>query len=311
MDVTETTSYNGRGVGSRLKQAREAKGLTVDTVSTELCILKRHIEAIERDDFDSLPQMAFTRGFILSYAKYLKLNSEGILQDFEDMYPKNQVDNDKPLTESIQTQQIARVSRDRKAQKTNFGRYSLLFALLGLLGLGAFYLHSKQPFFGENTSETVTEKVSTLDSMRQEDGLTEGSQTDNTQADSQTQSTTDVNNATESGTTTSTVVETAESETQATTTEPTPVVVDPNAAPAEIVFWVRKNTEITITDQTGQVVMSGTKSRGEHKASGKPPFTVNISVAKNVELNLDQVPQKKLLRQSTQADGSAKFTLTK
>lgn len=305
MDVIETTSNTGRGVGNRLKQARESKGLSVDEVSTELCILKRHIEAIERDDFDSLPQAAFTRGFVLSYAKHLKLDADSILHDFEAAYPKSQPSDNKPLTESIQTQQIARVSRNQKTKKANFGRYGMLLAILGLVGLGFFYYNSKHPVFGENTVTPAAKKVSTLDSMREQDGLVSDDQVNNdnqlVEADN-----TPTNN--ESGATDNVQ---ANANNTASTTPAAPVVVDPNAAPAEVVFWVRKNTDITITDQTGQVVMSGIKSRGEHKATGKPPFQINISAAKNVELNLDKVPQRKLLRQSTQADGSAKFTLSK
>lgn len=66
----DTSNQNVGSFGNRLKQARINKNLTLDDVAAELFILRRHLEAIEAEDFRSLPQIAFARGFVINYAKY-------------------------------------------------------------------------------------------------------------------------------------------------------------------------------------------------------------------------------------------------
>lgn len=73
--------------GSRLKSARNAKGLTLDAVSGELNILKRYLQAFEDEDFAAMPKFAFAKGFVTNYAKYLGLNATNIALTFEKAYP--------------------------------------------------------------------------------------------------------------------------------------------------------------------------------------------------------------------------------
>jgi cytoskeleton protein RodZ len=65
--------------GSMLREARENLGLTVADVAGQIKFAPRQIEALEADDFKSLPEAAFLRGFVRSYAKILKLDAELLL----------------------------------------------------------------------------------------------------------------------------------------------------------------------------------------------------------------------------------------
>jgi cytoskeleton protein RodZ len=65
--------------GSMLREARENLGLTVADVAGQIKFAPRQIEALEADDFKSLPEAAFLRGFVRSYAKILKLDPETLL----------------------------------------------------------------------------------------------------------------------------------------------------------------------------------------------------------------------------------------
>ncbi|KAB8192469.1 DUF4115 domain-containing protein [Lysobacter maris] len=60
--------------GSRLRQAREAGGLTREQVSSRLRMPLRVIEALENDDWDVLGAPIFVRGQLRSYARLLKLD---------------------------------------------------------------------------------------------------------------------------------------------------------------------------------------------------------------------------------------------
>lgn len=65
--------------GRMLREAREKRGLTVAEVAGQIKFAPRQIEALEADDFKNLPEAAFLRGFVRSYAKILRLDAEILL----------------------------------------------------------------------------------------------------------------------------------------------------------------------------------------------------------------------------------------
>jgi len=69
--------------GEVLRKAREEKGLSLHEVGIFLKINTRILQAIENGDLSKLPAKTFLRGFVQSYAKYLKLNSEEVLALFQ------------------------------------------------------------------------------------------------------------------------------------------------------------------------------------------------------------------------------------
>ena len=70
-------------VGEALREAREAQGMTLDEVSTWLRLMRRQLEAMESDDFESLGQPVFARGFVRNYARLLGLDADALLSRME------------------------------------------------------------------------------------------------------------------------------------------------------------------------------------------------------------------------------------
>ena len=66
-------------LGQTLREARERQGFSVADVAAQIKFAPRQIEALESDDYKSLPEMAFVRGFVRSYAKILKLDAQVLL----------------------------------------------------------------------------------------------------------------------------------------------------------------------------------------------------------------------------------------
>ena len=60
--------------GAELAAQREALGMTVDQIADQLKLAPRQVIAIEKGDYDALPNMAVTRGFIRAYAKAVRLD---------------------------------------------------------------------------------------------------------------------------------------------------------------------------------------------------------------------------------------------
>lgn len=73
-------SENGlASVGQILREAREAQGITLDNAAVRLRLMHRQVEAMERDDFESLGQPVFARGFVRNYARLLGLAPDSLL----------------------------------------------------------------------------------------------------------------------------------------------------------------------------------------------------------------------------------------
>ncbi len=68
-DVSLT--YMTESIGQQLKQAREAKSLSIQKVVQATHIRAYQIEAIEADDYDSLPSAVQARAFLRLYAEFL------------------------------------------------------------------------------------------------------------------------------------------------------------------------------------------------------------------------------------------------
>lgn len=80
--------------GDLLSSARKKKKLSIDKVSEDLVIRKEHIIALENENWSILPEPAIIKGYIKSYAEYLKLDPEYTLalyrRDFDEKkYPNS------------------------------------------------------------------------------------------------------------------------------------------------------------------------------------------------------------------------------
>ncbi|HEU4963184.1 MAG TPA: RodZ domain-containing protein [Bacilli bacterium] len=67
-------------IGKELQEAREAQGMTLEDVQQGTKIRTRYLEAIEAGELDTLPGMVYARGFIKSYAEFLGINGQELLE---------------------------------------------------------------------------------------------------------------------------------------------------------------------------------------------------------------------------------------
>lgn len=74
-----STEIPAPSAGKMLREARERLGLSVMDVASQIKFAPRQIEAMEADDYEHLPEAAFVRGFVRSYAKALHLDPQPLL----------------------------------------------------------------------------------------------------------------------------------------------------------------------------------------------------------------------------------------
>lgn len=74
-------------IGKILRDAREARGLTLEQVEEETKIRRKYLEALEKEAFDVLPGRVYVRGFLRNYARFLELDERALLARLEDVLP--------------------------------------------------------------------------------------------------------------------------------------------------------------------------------------------------------------------------------
>lgn len=77
------TSLYYSEIGQILKIAREDLRISLQQASYELHIRAHYLHALEEGKFDNLPGAAYTRGYLQSYAVFLRLDKDEILRRFE------------------------------------------------------------------------------------------------------------------------------------------------------------------------------------------------------------------------------------
>lgn len=69
---------SGLSIGERLRQAREAKGISLDEIASQTRIPVRHLQHIETGDWDALPAATYSVGFARSYAGAVGLDGAAV-----------------------------------------------------------------------------------------------------------------------------------------------------------------------------------------------------------------------------------------
>lgn len=70
-------------IGTQLRRAREAMGLTLEDVQQKTKIHAEYLQALERDRFDSLPSPFYVRAFLRTYARCLGMDPQPLLDRYE------------------------------------------------------------------------------------------------------------------------------------------------------------------------------------------------------------------------------------
>lgn len=68
-------------IGVTLRSARIQRGLSIEQVAQDTRISARFIEALEDEAFNELPAPVYVRGFLRSYANYLKVDADPLLEE--------------------------------------------------------------------------------------------------------------------------------------------------------------------------------------------------------------------------------------
>src|SRR3954468_4164618 len=125
------------GLGKKLKEARLARNLTLDEAGRLTKIRPGRLEEIENEDFSQFASLAYAKGFLLIYGKFLAVDVSPYLEAFEssesvtvDGYSYLQ---DAPDPEPIRPATVRR--RSSSSMGNGGGRSSFVPLIIGILVL--------------------------------------------------------------------------------------------------------------------------------------------------------------------------------
>jgi cytoskeletal protein RodZ len=80
---TRTDETDRDGLGELLRRARERRGLTLEQISNETKIPRRHLEALERNNLAAVPSAFYRRAEVRAYARVVNLDQNLALARLE------------------------------------------------------------------------------------------------------------------------------------------------------------------------------------------------------------------------------------
>ncbi|WP_028399050.1 helix-turn-helix domain-containing protein [Ectobacillus panaciterrae] len=161
-------------LGQKLKEARQAKGLSLDELQDITKIQKRYLVSIEEGNLNVLPGEFYVRAFIKQYAEAVELEPEALLEEHKNELPLPPAAHD--------VTQLSRVKRSREtvpnaasAQLMDYMPKILITLLVISVGVGIWLvfqaLASRDTNQGQqNATKAKIEKVqdSPLDKKAEE-----------------------------------------------------------------------------------------------------------------------------------------------
>ena len=78
--------------GVLLSNERVKRGISIQEAADYLKLSRKQVEALENDDYSSLPGTTFVRGFMRNYAKFLELDLEPIMAWLDSQVPNTAPD---------------------------------------------------------------------------------------------------------------------------------------------------------------------------------------------------------------------------
>ena len=80
--MADSGDSTASGPGAALRTAREALGITVEDVAGAMKVPVATVHRMEENAFDALPAPAFTRGYIRTYARLLRLDGDLLVRQY-------------------------------------------------------------------------------------------------------------------------------------------------------------------------------------------------------------------------------------
>lgn len=316
---------SGGGPGRLIRKAREAQGLSVEDLAAVIKLSRHTVEALERDDFATLKEPVYVRGYYRKLAKVLPLQEAELIASYDSV--------------ALPARPVAQPSKlilngERDIDTGGSGSKILVIGLCAVaaiaLGAGAFLFVRSQQIAADASPDSVslapvtpeaTATVEEVSSTPAPAPVPTPATTDAALATPAAAPATDPASAatnTTAGATTdpaapgavaTTPPATATTPAASTSVAPAPASADaPAAGSSALALVYSKDCWTRIEDADGKTLLSRIVASGETLTlSGKAPFAVSLGHAPGVQMRFNGT----LVDMSgfTRSNGTARFSL--
>lgn len=261
------------GPGQMLRDARTAKGLTVDDVANRLNLKSSNVQDLEAEKFDERISVTFIRGYYKNYAKLLDVPQAEILQAFDALNAAKQ----EPAKLQSFSRKMAKQASDDRLMMVSYVILAIILAMVVVWWLQQSNTTTADSLPGNttNTSESVVSSPAQETAPETAPETLEASQPQ--VMDTEPTEPVDLERIEPEPAPTETQAEnTAASETEPQETLPEQV---------ELVFQFSADCWVNILDATGEAIAYGVKKAGRTMpVSGVPPFEVTLGAPDVVQI---------------------------
>lgn len=302
-DIPAVPPTLSSSIGAQLRAAREAAGLTPEALARQTQLTLRYVVALESDDFQSLPGIAFVRGYLRRYADAVKVPAEPLIAQYDQLLPPSARVHQAPAG-GRPAVVVGQTDADPSAP--SWQRAGLM--VLGLFVVASLVWQCRVPEAPEieeplvlPTPEVVPDLPTSTPAPVVTDpalpeaatvvtpATTEAPLTPTTlpPATGTTPTAAPVSAPTAPATSTTTPAATPSAATSGTPTSVAPVAAPARVTPPldTLALAFTGTSWISVRDATGQELVYGLKHQGQSvTVSGRPPFAINIGSVQDTRL---------------------------
>ncbi|WP_342541799.1 RodZ domain-containing protein [Paenisporosarcina sp. FSL H8-0542] len=141
-------------LGTRLKEARTAKGYSLDDLQEMTKIQKRYLAGIEEGNYSMMPGPFYVRAFIKQYADAVGLNSDELLESYKQEVPSS-------TSEEVRQTMTSAPSRRRPIGRSSNSMNEMIpmivVALFIIIGIVIFWFSYQNLAKNDDPSEDAVE----------------------------------------------------------------------------------------------------------------------------------------------------------
>jgi cytoskeleton protein RodZ len=126
--------------GARLAAAREEAGLSVGEMAGRLRLHVNQVRALESEDLAHLPESAYVRGFVRSYARALNLDPAPLIEDLNARVGLSESSVVDGMTRTRDYSPVRAAAHDHASRSLVLG-----LAVIALIGLGVIGWYAMRP----------------------------------------------------------------------------------------------------------------------------------------------------------------------
>jgi cytoskeleton protein RodZ len=145
--------------GNKLRDAREARSLSLDDVAHVTRIPRASLSALEEGRFDRLPAPVFVRGFIRSYARAVGLDPATVVRLYDLGTTEAGDDGHEAVASRARSIRPVRTARSHGAPVLLRGGYALLGAVVVGLVIAAWALVGDRKQLPETSAQGTASPV--------------------------------------------------------------------------------------------------------------------------------------------------------